>query len=128
MSAAATSLPPFDPPRVLVVDDAQANLVALGAVLKPLGLHVIEARSGRQALELMSDVPFVVALLDVQMPEMDGFELAKRIRQLSSGAELPIIFLTAIHADEHFVKRGYQSGGADYITKPFDADVLRGRA
>jgi len=114
-------------PKVLVVDDAPANLIALGAVLKPLGLHVVEARSGPQALELLDDESFVVALLDVQMPEMDGFELAARIRQLSGGAELPIIFLTAIHADEHYVKRGYQSGAADYITKPFDADILRAR-
>jgi signal transduction histidine kinase len=123
--SAAVSLP--ESPKVLVVDDAPANLIALGAVLKPLGLHVVEARSGKQALDLMTDGSFAVALLDVQMPEMDGFELAKRIRQLASGAELPIIFLTAIHADECFVKRGYQSGAADYITKPFDADVLRAR-
>ena len=123
--SAAVSMP--ESPRVLVVDDAPANLIALGAVLKPLGLHVVEARSGPQALELLDDESFVVALLDVQMPEMDGFELAARIRQLSGGAELPIIFLTAIHADEHYVKRGYQSGAADYITKPFDADILRAR-
>ena len=122
--SAAVSLPS---PKVLVVDDAPANLIALGAVLKPLGLHIVEARSGRQALELLEDASFVVALLDVQMPEMDGFELARRIRKLDSGAEMPIIFLTAIHADEVFVKRGYQSGGADYITKPFDADILRAR-
>ena len=118
---------PGNPPRVLLVDDSPANLVALEAVLKPLGLHVVEARSGRQALELLNETSFVVALLDVQMPEMDGFELARRIRQHRAAAETPIIFLTAIHADEHFVKKGYQSGGADYITKPFDAEVLRAR-
>jgi signal transduction histidine kinase len=123
--SAALSQP--EAPKVLVVDDLPANLIALGAVLKPLGLHVVEARSGRQALELLGDGSFVVALLDVQMPEMDGFELARRMRQSPSGAELPIIFLTAIHADEVFVKRGYKSGGADYITKPFDADMLRAR-
>jgi len=123
--SAAVSMP--ESPRVLVVDDAPANLIALGAVLKPLGLHVVEARSGPQALDLLGEGSFAVALLDVQMPVMDGFELAERIRKLSGGAELPIIFLTAIHADEHYVKRGYKSGAADYMTKPFDADVLRAR-
>ena len=123
MTAAVSTL---ESPKVLVVDDASANLAALSAVLEPLGLHVVEALSGQQALDLLADGSFAVALLDVHMPEMDGFELAARIRQLSSGAELPIIFLAAIH-DEHFVKRGYQSGAADYITQPFDEDVLRAR-
>src|SRR5512138_2654987 len=86
--------------NVLVVDDSPANLIALGAVFKPLGVHVVEARSGTQALELVSSGTFACALLDVQMPEMDGFEVAKRMRQLTSGVELPILFLTAIHRDE----------------------------
>ena len=113
--------------KVLVVDDSPANLIALGAVLKPLGVRVVEARSGMQALELVANDTFACALLDVQMPEMDGFELARRLRQLATGVELPILFLTAIHRDELYAKRGYASGGADYITKPFDADVLRAR-
>jgi signal transduction histidine kinase len=116
-----------EPAKVLVVDDAAPNLLALGAVLKPLGVHVVEARSGIEALERVANETFAVALLDVQMPEMDGFELAKRIREMQPGIELPILFLTAIHRDELYAKRGYQSGGADYITKPYDADVLRAR-
>jgi len=118
---------PVEVAKVLVVDDSPANLIALGAVLKPLGVQIVEARSGLEAIERVANSSFAVALLDVQMPGMDGFELASRIRELASGVELPIIFLTAIHADELYVRRGYQLGGADYIMKPFDADVLRAR-
>ena len=116
------------PSKVLVVDDSAANLIALGAVLKPLEVQVVEARSGVEALERVANDTFAVALLDVQMPGMDGFELAQRLREMQPGGnELPILFLTAIHRDEIYVKRGYAAGGADYIMKPFDADVLRAR-
>jgi signal transduction histidine kinase len=111
---------------VLVVDDSPANLIALGAVLKPLGVRIVEASSGEQALQRVAAETFAVVLLDVQMPEMDGFEVARRIRA-SDKPELPIIFLTAIYRDEAFARRGYAAGAADYITKPFDADVLRAR-
>jgi signal transduction histidine kinase len=112
---------------VLVVDDTPANLVALGAVLQPLGVRVVEARSGPEAIERVSREPFACVLLDVQMPGMDGFEVARRLRQMEAGAELPILFLTAIHRDEEYARKGYASGAADYITKPFDPDVLRAR-
>jgi signal transduction histidine kinase len=112
---------------VLLVDDTPANLIALGAVLQPLGIRLVEARSGAEALACASEESFAVALLDVQMPEMDGFEVARKLRDSSHGAELPILFLTAIHRDEHYARKGYASGGADYITKPFDPDVLRAR-
>jgi signal transduction histidine kinase len=112
---------------VLVVDDTPANLVALGAVLGPLGVRVVEAHSGPEAIERVSHESFAVVLLDVQMPGMDGFEVARRLRETASGADVPIIFLTAIHRDESYARRGYASGAADYITKPFDPDVLRAR-
>src|SRR5580692_926769 len=112
---------------VLVVDDTPANLVALGAVLAPLGVRIVEARSGAEAIARASEQSFAVALLDVQMPEMDGFEVARRLRETATGVELPIIFLTAIHVDEMYSRKGYASGGADYITKPFDPEVLRAR-
>lgn len=114
-------------PSVLLVDDTPANLFALAAVLKPLGARLVEARSGKEALEFVRRESFAVVLLDVQMPEMDGFETAIRIRELEYGRELPIVFLTAIHRDETFVKHGYAVGAADYITKPFDADIVRAR-
>ena len=115
------------PTSVLLVDDTPANLFALSAVLKSLGARLVEARSGEEAVELVAREPFAVVLMDVQMPGMDGFEAAAEIRKLDRGREMPIIFLTAIHRDEGFVKRGYATGAADYITKPFDADIVRAR-
>jgi signal transduction histidine kinase/DNA-binding response OmpR family regulator len=122
-----SALPLTNTSSVLLVDDTPANLFALSAVLKPLGARLVEARSGAEALELIERESFAVVLLDVQMPEMDGFETAAKIRTLDHGRELPIVFLTAIHRDETFAKRGYASGAADYITKPFDADIVRAR-
>jgi signal transduction histidine kinase/DNA-binding response OmpR family regulator len=114
-------------PSILLVDDNLSNLVALEAVLKPLDVSIVEARSGAEALRCVERESFAVVLLDVQMPIMDGFETAKRIRALPNGREVPIVFLTAIHQDEEYARRGYASGAADYLTKPFDADVLRAR-
>ncbi|UJR81698.1 response regulator [Sandaracinus amylolyticus] len=114
-------------PSVLLVDDTPANLIALSAVLSPLGVRLVEARNGREALERVTNEPFAVVLLDAQMPEMDGFEVAEHIRKLEHGREVPIIFLTAIHRDELYARRGYAKGAADYMTKPFDADILRAR-
>ncbi len=115
------------PPSVLLVDDTPANLFALSAVLKPLGARLVEARSGAEALAAVEREPFAVVLLDVQMPEMDGFEVAARLRTMPHGKELPVLFLTAIHRDERYAKKGYEVGAADYVTKPFDADILRAR-
>ena len=112
---------------VLVVDDTPSNLLAMTAVLGPLGVRVVQAASGLEALSRVHDEEFAVVLLDVQMPVMDGFEVARRIRATDGGRELPIIFLTALHRDESYMRRGYAVGAADYITKPFDADVLRAR-
>jgi signal transduction histidine kinase/DNA-binding response OmpR family regulator len=112
---------------VLIVDDVPSNLMALSAVLGPLGVRVVQAQSGPEALARLREEEFAVVLLDVQMPDMDGFEVATRIRATDNGRELPIIFLTALHRDEAFVRRGYAVGAADYLTKPFDADVLRAR-
>ncbi|HVJ16115.1 MAG TPA: response regulator [Polyangiaceae bacterium] len=112
---------------VLLVDDNPANLLALEAVLAPLGVRTVNASSGEEAIEHIEREPFAVALVDVQMPDMDGFELTRHIRQTEYGRELPVLFITAIHRDEIYVKRGYASGAADYITKPFDPDIVRAR-
>jgi len=114
-------------PKVLIVDDNPANLVALSAILKPLRVELVEARSGPEAIAKVEGETFAIALLDVQMPGMDGFETASRIRVTPGGRGLPIIFLTAIHRDEIYTQKGYESGAADYMTKPFDAGVLRAR-
>jgi signal transduction histidine kinase len=116
-----------EPVNVLVVDDVPANLVALRAVLAPLGVRTVEARSGPEAVQLASHESFAVVLLDVHMPGMDGFQVAQRLRETPTGAELPIIFLTAADGDEEYVHRGYALGAADYITKPFASEVLLAR-
>jgi signal transduction histidine kinase len=112
---------------VLLVDDTPANLLALSVVLGPLGARLVEARSGAEALEHVRREPFAVVLLDVQMPGLDGFEVARRMRQSEHGRDVPIVFMTAVHRDEGYARRGYAVGAADYITKPFDVDVLRAR-
>ncbi|MFT3928408.1 MAG: response regulator [Myxococcales bacterium] len=112
---------------VLIVDDTGANLVALSAVLSPLGVRIVEASSGPEALARVREESFAVVLLDVQMPGMDGFAIAERMRELPNGKELPLIFVTAIHRDEAFMRKGYAIGAADYVTKPFDIQVLRAR-
>jgi signal transduction histidine kinase/DNA-binding response OmpR family regulator len=112
---------------VLLVDDTPANLLALEAVLEPLGVRLVSASSGREAVARVATEPFALVLLDVQMPEMDGFDVARQLRAMEYGRETPIIFLTAIHRDDTFARRGYSIGGADYITKPFDPDILRAR-
>ncbi|HEV8246556.1 MAG TPA: response regulator, partial [Polyangiaceae bacterium] len=128
MMAQADAVPgPASSAAVLLVDDTPSNLLALDAVLGPLGVRTVTARSGREALGYIVREPFAVALVDVQMPEMDGFELTRRMRETEHGRELPVLFVTAIHRDESYVKRGYASGAADYITKPYDPDIIRAR-
>lgn len=112
---------------ILMVDDTEGNLLALEAVLAPLNVRMVTARSGGEALKLIETTPFAIALLDVQMPDMDGFELAERARRTKLGRELPIIFVTAVYSDENCMRRGYASGAADYITKPYDALIVRAR-
>ena len=113
---------------ILIVDDRPANLLALTAVLSPLGARLVEASSGAEAIALAQKEQFALVLLDVQMPGIDGFEVAKRLRQVEISRETPIIFLTAIHRDESYARQGYELGGADYLMKPFDPDILRARA
>src|SRR5579859_5351872 len=115
------------PVNILLVDDRPDNLLVLEAVLAPLGYHLVKAGSGREALRLLLDLEFAVILLDVHMPEMDGFETAALIRSRSRLQVTPIIFLTAVNTTERDSERGYQLGAIDYMLKPFDPDVLRAR-
>jgi signal transduction histidine kinase/DNA-binding response OmpR family regulator len=112
---------------VLLVDDNPANLLALDAVLSPIGVRTVTALSPKAALAHLQHESFAAALIDVQMPEMDGFQLAQRIRQMDRGRQLPILFITAIYQDEEYINRGYERGAADYITKPFDPNIVRSR-
>nr|MBA2404449.1 response regulator [Bdellovibrionales bacterium] len=115
-----------NPIKILAVDDKPNNLVALQAVFQDSDYRLIEAESGYQALDLLVAHPDVaVVLLDVQMPGMDGFETASRIKQIPGMQTIPIIFITAVFHEDPFVKQGYKVGGLDYFSKPFDPDILK---
>ncbi|HLY94277.1 MAG TPA: ATP-binding protein [Gaiellaceae bacterium] len=112
---------------ILLVDDRRENLLALEAVLEPLGHRLVSAGSGEEALKELLREEFACILLDVQMPDMDGFETARLIKQRERSQHIPIIFVTAISKDEEHVFRGYSAGAVDYILKPIDPDILRSK-
>jgi two-component system NtrC family sensor kinase len=114
-------------PAVLVVDDVEGNLVAVEALLADLDCEVVLARSGNQALRHLLKREFAVALLDVQMPEMDGFEVARHARQHPLTRDVPLLFLTATHDSDEGVLRGYGSGAVDFLFKPIDSLILRSK-
>ena len=110
---------------MLVVDDNRGNLLALAAVLED-EYNVVPVGSGAEALgvlERRADID--VVLLDVQMPIMDGFQTATRIRAVEAWRDIPIIFVTAVFHEDPHVKRGYEVGGMDYFSKPFNPDILK---
>lgn len=119
---------PSEPVRFLLVDDLFDNLNALEALLAREGLELHRARSGAEALEKMLSHQYALALLDVQMPEMDGYDLAELMRGSARTRKIPIIFLTAADFDERRVFRGYEAGAVDYITKPIDPMILKSKA
>ncbi|HEY5960620.1 MAG TPA: response regulator, partial [Polyangiaceae bacterium] len=116
-----------DTPRVLVVDDVDANLSAAKALLGDLACEVVLARSGNEALRQLLKGPFAVMLLDVQMPEMDGYEVAHHARNNPRTRDVPILFLTAMNNTEDGVLRGYGSGAIDVIFKPLNPSILRSK-
>src|SRR4051794_26909288 len=117
----------MDPVKILLVDDQSENLLSAGAVLESLGQEVILAESGREALRHLLDDDFAVIVLDVMMPEMDGFETAALIRQRERSRLTPIIFLTALGRSDEHMRRGYDLGAVDYMTKPFLPEILRSK-
>ena len=128
-AAASRSPTVAAPPRppVLIVDDVEANLVALRALLDGLSCEVVVAKSGNEALRQLLKREFAVILLDVQMPEMDGYEVAHHARENPATRDIPIIFLTAAHHSEDNVLRGYGSGAVDFLFKPIDPPILRSK-
>ncbi|HEY2653694.1 MAG TPA: SpoIIE family protein phosphatase [Solirubrobacteraceae bacterium] len=112
---------------ILAVDDRDENLVALEAVLAPLELAVVTARSGEEALRLILERDFALILLDVRMPGMDGIETAKMIKARERTREVPIVFLTAAPDEVSDMVRGYDVGAVDYLLKPFDEELLRSK-
>ncbi|MEW9856205.1 response regulator [Novosphingobium sp. M1R2S20] len=113
--------------KILAVDDVKENLVALEAALDQPGAELVTVSNGLDALELLLRDDFALALLDVQMPEMDGFELAELMRGTERTRSVPIIFLTAVATDERRKFRGFEAGAVDYLLKPLDIHVLNSK-
>ncbi|QJR11046.1 Sensor histidine kinase RcsC [Usitatibacter rugosus] len=114
--------------KCLVVDDLDENLLALSALLRRDDVEVLTARSGPEALELLLAHDVALAFLDVQMPEMDGFELAELIRGSERTRDVPLIFVTAGGRDPYRLFKGYESGAVDFLYKPIDPFILRNKA
>lgn len=113
--------------KILIVDDRSENLLATEKVLRNLGARIYKADSGNEALSLMLRHEFAVVLLDVQMPEMDGFETATLMQEHESMENTPIIFVTAISKEDQYASRAANIGAVDYIFKPINADILRSK-
>ena len=116
-----------EPIKILVVDDRPENLLAIEGVLERPGLTIISANSGNEALGLVLEHHFALILLDVQMPGMDGFEVAELMRGSEKTRHIPIIFVTAISKEETHVFTGYEKGAVDYLFKPLDPIILRSK-
>ncbi|MDF1630237.1 MAG: response regulator [Alcanivoracaceae bacterium] len=113
--------------RILMVDDQPSNLVSLDAILEAEGRVLLKATSGPEALKILLKEDISLVLLDVQMPGMDGFEVAELMRQRKDTQSIPIIFVTAISKEDKYVFRGYQVGAVDYLFKPLDPVILQSK-
>lgn len=114
--------------KCLLVDDLHENLLALSALLEGDGVQTLTARSGAEALELLLVHDFALALLDVQMPDMDGFELAELMRGSERTRHVPIIFVTAGAREPQRMFKGYESGAVDFLYKPIEPHILKNKA
>lgn len=111
-------------PKILIVDDKKENLFALEKTLQGRGAEIIKASSGNDALKSTLGHEFAVAILDVQMPGMDGYELAEFLRSQKKTQHLPIIFMSAVYSSDYYVFKGYDAGAVDFIVKPYSPKVL----
>src|SRR5580658_10247579 len=116
-----------EPINILVVDDEPKNLTALETVLDDPGYRLVRANCADEALLALVHEEFALLVLDIQMPGMNGFELAQMIKQRRKTASVPIIFLTAYFSEDEHVMEGYSTGAVDYLHKPINAAVLRSK-
>jgi diguanylate cyclase (GGDEF)-like protein len=112
---------------VLIVDDRAENLLVLEGLLEDLPCNIVKASSGNEALGLMLYYEFALVLLDVQMPEMDGFEVASLMRSSEKTRNIPIVFVTAIYKEQNYIFKGYEIGAVDYLFKPIEPVILRSK-
>ena len=125
--APRTTCMQLEPLNILIVDDTPENLVVLEALLRRDGVQLLAARSGAEALELLLVHEVALAVLDVQMPDMDGFELAELMRGAERTKRVPIIFITAATRDPQRVFQGYESGAVDFLFKPIEPHILNSK-
>jgi signal transduction histidine kinase len=116
-----------DPSKLLIVDDLPENLRALDALIRDEARQVFQARSGEEALDLMLEHEFALAILDVQMPGMDGFELAELMRGTERTRNIPIVFVSAAGRELNYAFKGYEQGAVDFLYKPLDPDAVRSK-
>lgn len=109
---------------ILIVDDKQENIYSLKKLLESKGFSVDTALSGEEGLKKVLNTDYALIILDVQMPSMDGFEVAETLSGFNRTKDIPIIFLSAVNTNNQFINRGYESGGIDYVVKPFDPEIL----
>lgn len=114
-------------PKILIVDDRIENLIALEVLLEDINVECIRALSGNEALQLTLEHEFALALIDVQMPEMDGFETVELMKKVTKTKSLPLIFVSAIYSEDYYKIKGVESGAVDFITKPYSPKVLIGK-
>lgn len=114
-------------PRILVVDDMQDNLDLIRDIFENEPYEIVTALDAEEALRLAHEEFPDIAILDVQMPDMDGYELCRRLRDLSRTRKIPVLFLTAHKTRASDAVHGLDTGGCDYVTKPFEVDELRAR-
>lgn len=113
--------------NILIVDDRPENLLVLEEILLQDNRNFFKATSGNQALKWVLDKNIGLVLLDVQMPEMDGFEVASLLKANPNTSDIPIIFITALSKEEHYIVKGLETGAIDYLTKPLNADIVRAK-
>lgn len=114
-------------PKILIVDDNPANLLAMEAVLEGPDRELVSFESGKAVVEYTQEHDAAVILLDVQMPDLDGYETIRLLRRHPKSKHIPVIFVTAINKEERHVLEGYDSGALDYIFKPFDKQILKSK-
>ena len=114
--------------HILLVDDRLENLLVLEEVLKDIDCRILKAQSGQEALRQVLKHDLALVFLDVQMPGMDGFEVAELMRRKQRAQQVPIIFLTAINKEQQAVFKGYKSGAVDYLFKPSEPEILKSKA
>jgi DNA-binding response OmpR family regulator len=114
-------------PKILIVDDLNENLITLERTLTGFDVEFVRALSGNEALSHTLKNDFALAIMDVQMPDMDGFETVQLMRKSNATKSLPVIFVSAIYNDEFYIVKGIDSGAVDFITKPIVPEILKGK-